>query len=72
MRHKTKPRAKRVERAVSPADYREFAAASVRRCLAMPVNRRQGRAVQLIMAKAWAKLADQTEEWRREHPRSAA
>ena len=57
----------------SPEDYRRFAEESVERCLAMPSNRRRGRAVQLILAKAWAKLADQAEERRRgERPPAAA
>jgi len=67
-----KPRARGKGGAPSPADYRQFAAESVRRCLDMPLNRKRGRAVQLILAKAWAKLADQAEEWRERHPPSAA
>ena len=55
----------------SPEDYRRFAEESVRRCLAMPARRKRGRAVALIMAKAWAQLADQAEEWRKEHPAAA-
>jgi hypothetical protein len=55
----------------SPDDYRRFAEESVRRCLAMPARRKRGRAVALIMAKAWAQLADQAEEWRKEHPAAA-
>jgi hypothetical protein len=58
-------------RTASPDDYRRFAEESVRRCLALPATHKRSRAVQLIMAKAWAKLADQAEEWRNEH-RSAA
>ena len=69
MRRKTK--AKTGLRSASPDDYRRFAEESVRRCLALPERRNRSRAVQLIMAKAWAKLADQAEEWRNEH-RSAA
>jgi len=69
MRRKT--RVNRDRRTVSPDDYRRFAEESVERCLALPATHKRSRAVQLIMAKAWAKLADQTEEWRREH-RSAA
>jgi hypothetical protein len=69
MRRKAKT--KTGPRAVSPADYRRFAEESVQRCLALPATRKRSRAVALIMAKAWAKLADQTEEWRDGH-RSAA
>ena len=54
-------------RIASPDDYRRFAEDNVRRCLALPATHKHSRAVQLIMAKAWAKLADQTEEWRRDH-----
>jgi hypothetical protein len=64
---KHKPR-----RAGSPDDYRRFAEESVRRCLAMPPRRKHSRAVQLMLARAWAKLADQAEELRRQHSRSAA
>jgi hypothetical protein len=66
-----KARAGTRPRASSPDDYRRFAEESVRRCLALPATHKRSRAVQLIMARAWAKLADQTEEWRNEH-RSAA
>jgi hypothetical protein len=69
MRRKAKPAITRS--AASPNDYRRFAEESVERCLALPARRKRSRAVQLLMAKAWAKLADQTEEWRRER-RSAA
>ena len=55
----------------SPEDYRRFAEESVRRCLAMPARRKRSRAVALIMAKAWAQLADQAEEWRKGHPAAA-
>lgn len=58
-------------RSASPDDYRRFAEESVQRCLALPPQRKRSRAVALIMAKAWAKLADQAEEWRRDH-RAAA
>jgi hypothetical protein len=57
--------------AASPDDYRRFAEDNVRRCLALPTRRKRSRAVQLMMAKAWAKLADQAEAWRNEH-RAAA
>jgi hypothetical protein len=43
-------------------DYRRFAEESVQRCLAMPANHTRGRAVQIILARAWEKLADQAEE----------
>jgi hypothetical protein len=69
MRRKTK--AKAGPRIASPDDYRRFAEESVRRCFSLPASRKRSRAVQLIMAKAWAKLADQTEEWRNDH-RAAA
>jgi hypothetical protein len=69
MRRKTKARIR--PPSGSPDDYRRFAEESVERCLALPASRKRSRAVQLIMAKAWAKLADQTEAWRRDH-RSAA
>ena len=69
MRRKTK--AKTGPRIASPDDYRRFAEESVRRCLALPATHKRSRAVQLIMAKAWTKLADQTEAWRNDH-RSAA
>jgi hypothetical protein len=65
-------KAKARRRAASPDDYRQFAEESVRRCLEMPINRKRSRAVQLIMAKAWDKLADQAEEWRTQHPPPAA
>ena len=68
MRRKT--RLNRDRRTASPDDYRRFAEESFERCLALPATQR-GRAVQLIMAKAWAKLADQAEAWRNEH-RAAA
>ena len=38
----------------------------------MPTRRKQGRAVQLMLARAWAKLADQAEERRREDAPPAA
>ena len=69
MRRKTK--AKTGPRIASPDDYRRFAEESVQRCFSLPASRKRGRAVQLIMARAWAKLADQAEEWRSEH-RAAA
>jgi hypothetical protein len=69
MRRKT--RAKTRPRIASPDDYRRFAEDNVRRCLALPATHKRSRAVQLIMAKAWAKLADQAEEWRKDH-RAAA
>jgi hypothetical protein len=59
-------------RVASPDDYRHLAEESVRRCLAMPVNRRRSRAVEIIIARAWDRLADQAEEWRRDHPPAAA
>jgi len=71
MRRKTKTKAQQ-RRVHSPDDYRRFADESVRRCLAMPIRRKHSRAVQLMLARAWARLADQAEEWRREHPHSAA
>jgi hypothetical protein len=58
--------------AASPDDYRQFAAESVRRCLAMPNHLRRGRMVQLMLAKAWHKLADQAEELRKQNPPSVA
>jgi hypothetical protein len=70
MRRNLKPKARR--RIASPDDYRRFAEESVRRCLAMPTRRKQGRAVQLMLARAWAKLADQAEERRREDAPPAA
>jgi predicted ATPase len=68
MRRKTRARTRRI---ASPDDYRRLAEESVARCFALPATHKRSRAVQLIMAKAWSKLADQTEEWRRDH-RSAA
>lgn len=56
----------------SPDDYRRFAEESVRQCLDMPASRTRGRAVQIILAKAWDKLADQAEEWHRQHQPTAA
>ena len=56
----------------SPDDYRRFAEDSVRQCLAMPANHTRSRAVQIILAKAWDKLADQAEAWRRQQPPAAA
>jgi len=38
----------------------------------MPIRRKQSRAVQLMLARAWAQLADQAEELRRRQQRSAA
>jgi len=64
MRKKT--RAKRPM--ASPTDYREFAAESVRRCIAVPNKNKRTKALHLMMAKAWAGLADQAEEWRIHHP----
>jgi hypothetical protein len=66
-----KIRARTGPRIASPDEYRRFAEESVERCLALPARRTRSRAVQLIMAKAWAKLADQAEAWRNDH-RSAA
>jgi predicted ATPase len=68
MRRKAKARTMRI---ASPDDYRRFAEESVQRCFSLPATRKRSRAVQLIMAKAWAKLADQAEEWRNDH-RAAA
>ena len=52
----------------SPDDYRQFAAD----CLAMRSRRTRSKVVQLMLAKAWEKLADQTEEWRaRAEPRAS-
>jgi hypothetical protein len=62
----------KARRAGSPDDYRRFAEESVKRCLAMPTRRKHSRAVQLMLARAWAKLADQTEELRRQPPSAAA
>jgi hypothetical protein len=70
MRSKSKTKA-RLQPA-SPNDYRRFARESVRRCLAMPANHTRSRAVQIILARAWDKLADQAEEWRRRHRPPAA
>jgi hypothetical protein len=72
MRSKANRKARTGKRRSSPADYRQFAADSVRRCFALPINRKRSREVQLILAKAWAKLADQAEDWRKAHPPSAA
>lgn len=69
MRRKTRARVR--PQSASPADYRRFAEESVERCLALPATHKRSRAVQLIMAKAWAKLADQAEALRNDH-RSAA
>ena len=66
----TKPKTK--QSPANPDDYRQFAADSVRRCLAMPNHLRRGRMVQLMLAKAWDKLADQAEELRRQNPPPAA
>jgi hypothetical protein len=56
----------------NPDDYRQFAADSMRRCLAMPTHLRRGRMVQLMLAEAWHKLADQAEELRGQNPPPAA
>lgn len=69
MRRKIRTKAGR--RPASPDDYRRFAEENVRRCLAMPARRKQSRAVALIMAKAWAQLADQAEAWRNDHSAAA-
>jgi hypothetical protein len=69
MRRKTTARTR--PHSASLDDYRRFAEESVERCLALPATHKRSRAVQLIMAKAWAKLADQAEAWRNDH-RSAA
>ena len=37
-----------------------------------PKRQARSRAVQIILAMAWDKLADQAEEWHRQHPSSAA
>jgi hypothetical protein len=55
----------------NPDDYRQFAADSMRRCLAMPSHLRRTRMVQLMLAKAWHQLADQAEELRKQHRPSA-
>ena len=65
----SKPKAK--QSPASPEDYRQFAAESMRQCLATPNHLRRGRMVQLLLAKAWHKLADQAEELRGQHPPSA-
>ena len=70
MRRKAKARIR--PQLASPDDYRRFAEESVRRCLALPATHKRSRAVALIMATAWAKLADQTEEWRNDHRSAAA
>jgi DNA-binding transcriptional regulator/RsmH inhibitor MraZ len=59
-------------RMASPAEYRQFAAESVERCIAAPNKNKRSKAVHLMMAQAWAKLADQAEEWRMHHPPSVA
>ena len=69
MRRKIKSKAR--PRPASPDDYRRFAEENVRRCLAMPATRKRSRAVALIMAKAWAQLADQAEAWRKDHSAAA-
>jgi hypothetical protein len=69
MRRKAKT--KSGPRIASPDDYRRFAEESVQRCFSLPAGRKRSREVALIMARAWAKLADQTEAWRNDH-RSAA
>jgi len=56
----------------SPAEYRELAAKCVQRCIAIPNKNKRSKALHLMMAQAWAKLADQAEEWRMHHPPSAA
>ena len=60
-------------RMASPAEYRQFAAESVQRCIGAPNRNKRRKAahllVNLMMAQAWAKLADQAEEWRMHHPR---
>jgi hypothetical protein len=56
-------------RVASPAEYRQFAVESVQRCIAAPNKNKRRKAVHLMMAQAWAKLADQAEEWRMHHPR---
>jgi len=38
----------------------------------MPTRRKHSRAVQLMLAKAWAKLAEQAEELRSQHQPPAA
>ena len=68
---RSKMRTKDGRRVASPDDYRRFAEENVRRCLAMPARRKRSRAVALIMAKAWATLADQAEAWRKDHPAAA-
>jgi len=69
MRRKSKAEAPHYP--ISTDDYRRFAQESVERCLAMPANHTRSRAVQIILAKAWDKLADQAEELHR-HQSSAA
>jgi hypothetical protein len=63
MRSKSKSEAPRYP--TSPDEYRRFAQESAERCLALPANRTRSRAVQIILARAWDKLADQAEELRR-------
>jgi len=38
----------------------------------MPTRRKQSRAVQLMLARAWSKLADQAEELKKQQPSAAA
>jgi hypothetical protein len=66
----TKPKTKQSH--ANPHDHRRFAADRVRQCLAIPRHLRRSKVVQLMMAKAWHKLADQAEELRNQHPPSAA
>ena len=68
MRSKSKTEARHP---ASPDDYRRFAEESVQRCLEMPADHTRSRAVQIILARAWDKLADQAEEWHRRHSAAA-
>ena len=56
----------------TPDEYRQYAVDSVRRFLAMPNHARRSKVVQLMLAKAWHKLADQAEKLRKQESPSAA
>jgi len=58
-----KLKSKSERRAALPEEYRQFAKESIRQCLALPSRRKHSRSVQLMLARAWDKLADQTEEY---------
>jgi DNA-binding transcriptional regulator/RsmH inhibitor MraZ len=68
MRKKIKVRDQK-RRAVSPEEYRRFAQDSIKQLFALPIRHKRSRSVQIMLARAWDKLADQAEERQNERIR---